>query len=45
MDAMTEVIINFHRGSIDEYDEMASVLFGRGSYTDKLNKLDLDLKN
>lgn len=44
-DALVAVIINFDSDGIDEYDEMVSVFVGRGSYSDTLMKLYLDLKN
>lgn len=37
--------MNFHWGSIDESDEMASAFFGWGSYTDEPKKFDLYWKN
>lgn len=42
---LATLIMNIDHDGIEEYNEMVSDFYGRGSYTYSLKKIDLDLKN
>lgn len=44
-DPLVEVLWNFERDKIKEFNEVVASLTGLGSYTKNVVKLDLDLKN
>lgn len=45
VEVLTTVIMNFDSDVIEKYNEMIGALYGRGSYTYTLQKLNMDLKN